>query len=58
MLPALMNKVYLLSEELDEKVVKLPLLALSSMPTVLTQEHAHYVCVKVEGPCKSGHYSF
>merc|ERR1712064_48411 len=44
------NEVYLLPKELDEKVAKLHLPALGAELTVLTQEQADYIGVKVESP--------
>merc|ERR1711945_87850 len=52
------NEVYLLPKELDEKVAKLRLPALGAELTVLTQEQADYIGVKVEGPFKGPHYRY
>merc|ERR1711991_1173054 len=52
------NEVYLLPKELDEKVAKLHLPALGAELTVLTQEQADYIGVKVEGPFKGPHYRY
>ena len=50
--------VYLLPKELDEKVAVLHFTALREEPSVLTQEQADYIGVKVEGPFKIGHYRY
>merc|ERR1712209_196278 len=52
------NEVYLLPKELDEKVARLHLPALGAELTVLTQEQADYIGVKVEGPFKGPHYRY
>ena len=54
------NDFRLLPKELDaaEKVATLHLIALGSVRTLFSQEHADYLGVKVEGPFKVGHYRF
>merc|ERR1711959_751647 len=52
------KKVYLLPKELDEKVAKLHLPSLGAQLTVLSQEQADYIGVKVEGPYKGDHYRY
>ena len=44
------------AKELDEKVAKVHFLALGPELTVLTQEQADCISVKVEVPPKDGHY--
>ena len=57
-LSGLQNIVCLLPKELDEKVAKLHFLALGPELTVLTQEQADYIGLKVEIPLKGGHYRY
>merc|ERR1712182_6983 len=52
------NDVYLLPEELDEKVARLHLGALGAELTVLTKEQADYIGVKGEGPYKPDTYRY
>merc|ERR1739844_322271 len=52
------NKVYLLPKALDEKVASLHLPALGADLTVLTQEQAEYIGVKVTGPFKPDTYRY
>merc|ERR1711901_10120 len=52
------NDVYLLPEELDEKVAKLHLPALGAEMTKLTQKQADYIGVKGEGPYKPNTYRY
>merc|ERR1712151_182434 len=52
------NQVYLLPKELDEKVAALHLPALGAEMTILTQEQADYIGVKVEGPFKPETYRY
>ena len=52
------NDVYLLPKELDEKVAKLHIPALGAELTVLSQEQADYIGVKVDGPFKGPHYRY
>merc|ERR1712203_669183 len=52
------NQVYLLPKELDEKVASLHLPALGAEMTVLTQEQADYIGVKVTGPFKGDLYRY
>merc|ERR1711933_535864 len=52
------NEVYLLPKALDEKVAKLHLGALGAELTVLTQEQADYIGVKVDGPFKPDTYRY
>merc|ERR1712038_1246991 len=50
--------VYTLPKNLDEKVARLHLEKLGARLTVLTQEQADYISVKVEGPYKPNHYRY
>ena len=50
--------VYTLPKHLDEKVARLQLKRLDAKLTVLTQEQADYIGVKVEGPYKPEHYRY
>lgn len=50
--------VYMLPKFLDEKVARLHLDALGVKLTVLTQDQADYIGVKVEGPYKVDHYRY
>merc|ERR1712178_81195 len=52
------KKVYLLPKELDEKVARLHLAKLGANLTVLSQEQADYIDVKVDGPFKPSHYRY
>merc|ERR1711935_1135071 len=52
------NDVYLLPKHLDEKVARLHLPALGAQLTVLSQEQADYIGVKVTGPYKSDTYRY
>merc|ERR1711971_662959 len=52
------NDVYLLPNELDEKVAKLHLPALGANLTVLSKEQADYIGVPVAGPFKGNHYRY
>jgi adenosylhomocysteinase len=52
------NDVYLLPKELDEKVASLHLPALGAEMTVLSQEQADYIGVKVGGPFKPDTYRY
>ena len=52
------GKVYKLPKELDEKVAALHLPALGAELTVLSQEQADYIDVKVEGPFKHPEYRY
>merc|ERR1712054_694651 len=52
------KKVYLLPKELDEKVARLHLAKLGANLTVLSQEQADYIDVKVDGPFKPEHYRY
>ena len=52
------KKVYVLPKELDEEVARLHLARLGAKLTVLTQEQADYIGVKVEGPYKADHYRY
>merc|ERR1712151_708782 len=52
------NEVYLLPKELDEKVASLHLPALGADLTVLSQEQADYIGVKVTGPFKGDLYRY
>merc|ERR1711908_73805 len=52
------NDVYLLPKDLDEKVAKLHLPALGAELTVLSQEQADYIGVKVNGPFKGDTYRY
>merc|ERR1711971_1117137 len=50
--------VYTLPKNLDEKVARLHLKKLGARLTVLSQEQADYISVKVEGPYKPNHYRY
>jgi len=52
------KQVYLLPKELDEKVARLHLAKLGANLTVLSQEQADYIDVKVDGPFKPNHYRY
>ncbi|HAY46556.1 MAG TPA: adenosylhomocysteinase [Gammaproteobacteria bacterium] len=52
------NDVYVLPKHLDEKVARLHLEKIGAKLTVLTQEQADYINVKVEGPYKPEHYRY
>merc|ERR1712206_34180 len=52
------NEVYLLPKELDEKVASLHIPALGAELTVLSQEQADYIGVKVTGPFKPDTYRY
>merc|ERR1711907_392203 len=52
------NEVYLLPKELDEKVSSLHIPALGAELTVLSQEQADYIGVKVTGPFKPDTYRY
>lgn len=52
------KKVYVLPKELDEEVARLHLNRLGAKLTVLTQEQADYIGVKIEGPYKADHYRY
>merc|ERR1712078_894392 len=52
------GKVYKLPKELDEKVAALHLPALGADLTVLSQDQASYIGVKVEGPFKKDEYRY
>jgi len=52
------GKVYVLPKELDEKVARLHLPALGAELTLLSQEQADYIDVKVEGPYKHEDYRY
>lgn len=52
------NDVYILPKHLDEKVARLHLEKIGAKLTVLTQEQADYINVKVEGPYKPEHYRY
>ena len=52
------GKVYVLPKELDEKVARLHLPALGAELTVLSNEQAEYIDVKVEGPYKPVSYRY
>lgn len=52
------NEVYVLPKHLDEKVARLHLARIGAKLTVLTQEQADYIGVKVEGPYKPDHYRY
>ena len=51
------NDFQLLPRQLAEKVATLHLILLGAIPTVLAQEHAGYMVVKVEGPFKGDRHS-
>jgi adenosylhomocysteinase len=50
--------VYTLPKHLDEEVARLHLPRLGAKLTILTQEQADYIGVKVEGPYKPDHYRY
>jgi len=50
--------VYTLPKNLDEKVARLHLAKLGARLTILSQEQADYISVKVEGPYKPNHYRY
>ncbi len=52
------NKVYVLPKHLDEKVAKLHLAHIGAKLTVLDNEQADYIGVKVEGPFKAEMYRY
>jgi adenosylhomocysteinase len=52
------NKVYVLPKHLDEKVAKLHLEHIGAKLTVLDNEQADYIGVKVEGPFKAEMYRY
>ncbi len=52
------NQVYVLPKHLDEKVARLHLQKIGAKLTVLTQEQADYINVKVDGPYKPEHYRY
>merc|ERR1711892_588338 len=52
------NDVYLLPNDLDEKVARLHLPALGAQLTTLSKEQADYIGVKVEGPFKPDTYRY
>jgi adenosylhomocysteinase len=52
------GKVYILPKELDEKVAALHLPSLGAELTVLSNEQADYIDVKVQGPYKHAHYRY
>jgi len=52
------KQVYTLPKHLDEKVAMLHLAKLGAKLTVLNQEQADYIGVKVEGPFKPEHYRY
>jgi len=52
------KKVYVLPKVLDEKVARLHLGKLGAELTVLSQEQADYIGVKVEGPYKPDQYRY
>merc|ERR1711912_223782 len=52
------KKVYLLPKQLDEKVARLHLEKLGANLTVLSQEQADYIDVKVDGPYKPDTYRY
>lgn len=52
------NEVYVLPKHLDEKVARLHLERIGAKLTVLSQEQADYIGVKVEGPYKPDHYRY
>jgi len=51
-------RVYVLPKHLDEKVARLHLLRVGAKLTVLTEEQAKYIGVKVEGPYKPEYYRY
>lgn len=52
------NQVYKLPKELDEKVAALHLKALGAELTVLSNDQAEYIGVKVQGPYKNKEYRY
>jgi len=52
------NEVYVLPKYLDEKVARLHLDKIGAKLTVLSQEQADYIGVKVDGPYKPDHYRY
>jgi len=52
------NEVYVLPKHLDEEVARLHLDKIGAKLTILTQEQADYINVKVEGPFKPEHYRY
>ena len=52
------NEVYVLPKHLDEKVARLHLERIGAKLTVLSQEQADYIGVKIEGPYKPDHYRY
>ncbi|MCF6193374.1 MAG: adenosylhomocysteinase [Kangiellaceae bacterium] len=52
------NEVYVLPKYLDEKVARLHLSKIGAKLTVLSQEQADYIGVKVDGPYKPDHYRY
>ena len=52
------GKVYKLPKELDEKVAALHLDSLGAELTVLSNEQAEYIDVKVQGPFKHEEYRY
>jgi adenosylhomocysteinase len=52
------NKVYKLPRHLDEKVARLHLKSLGAELTVLSEEQADYIGVKVQGPFKKDDYKY
>lgn len=52
------GQVYVLPKELDEKVARLHLPSLGAELTVLSQEQADYIDVKVDGPYKHTEYRY
>lgn len=52
------NEVYVLPKHLDEKVAKLHLAKIGAELTVLSQEQADYIGVRVEGPFKREEYRY
>ncbi|MCO7225246.1 adenosylhomocysteinase [Pleionea sp. CnH1-48] len=52
------KSVYVLPKHLDEKVARLHLEKIGANLTVLTQEQADYLNVKIDGPYKPEHYRY
>lgn len=52
------KKVYFLPKQLDEMVARLHLKKIGADLTILTQEQANYIGVKVEGPYKPDYYRY
>jgi len=50
--------VHILPKHLDEKVARLQLAKLNAELTVLTEQQARYIDVKIAGPYKSDHYRY